>query len=101
MIVFEGAEISRPFRLGSGWPGPAPGPGFRADRVRYLQWSCVRHPTGLMAGSPELVDLPRIQLDAGVIKRRLLPPGRGREEVPHSDLVKAGLIAGERGNRRP
>jgi hypothetical protein len=27
MIVCEGVETSRPFRLGSGWPGPAPSPG--------------------------------------------------------------------------
>jgi len=27
MIVCEGVETSRPFCLGSGWPGPAPSPG--------------------------------------------------------------------------
>jgi len=32
MIVCEGRGASRPFRLGSGWPGPAPSPGFFVPR---------------------------------------------------------------------
>jgi hypothetical protein len=30
MIFFEGPRVISPFRLGSGWPGPAPSPGFFA-----------------------------------------------------------------------
>ena len=39
MIFFEGPRVISPFRLGSGWPGPAPSPGtfaFWALPERYL-----------------------------------------------------------------
>src|ERR1700720_2586942 len=56
MIVCEGVETSRPFRLGSGWPGPAPSPGlfsFLAPRARSVSWRGPHQP-GIVREQPGL-----------------------------------------------
>src|SRR5947209_3780136 len=75
MIVCEGVETSRPFRLGSGWPGPAPSPGlfsFRPLRAR----SSVTERRGQVAGVPEGDQQRAGQAEGARVRSGAEPPGR-------------------------
>jgi hypothetical protein len=80
MIVYEGVETSRPFRLGSGWPGPAPSPDLcmsgcllyaRSSAPEWREQAFVvsggEGQTGPAGASP--VEGARVRVEAG-------PPGQ-------------------------
>jgi len=104
MIVCEGAETSRPFCLGSGWPGPAPSPGLFSYLGRCLPCrapgaqppgggrsqprsvACTRH---RLPPCPERVQLS-CERGAAAVSSRRTGSGDRRGSCPPGELPAGG-----------